>query len=196
MSKTVHFYFDLTSPYAYLASKKIDALCEGAGATCVWKPFFLGGVMQATGNKPPATLPAKGKYLFQDVSEWAELYGVTLKFPSKFPLNSIKPMRACLAADEQGKLREFANAMYDAYWSDGKIIDDPAIIREIAGAVGLDVEKVFARIEEQEIKDRLKANTDAAVAAGAFGAPTMVVDGRMYWGNDRLVLLERYLKRH
>ena len=195
MSKSVDFYFDLTSPYAYLASKKIDGMCESAGAKAVWKPFFLGGVMQATGNKPPATLPAKGKYLFQDVNEWAEFYGVPLKFPSKFPLNSIKPMRACLAAEEQGKLREFASAMYDAYWGNGKIIDDPAVIGEIAGSVGLDVQKLFARIEEQEIKDKLKANTDTAVAAGAFGAPTMVVDGRMYWGNDRLPLLERYLKK-
>lgn len=195
MSKTIDFYFDLSSPYAYLASTRIDKLCEDTGAGAAWKPFLLGAVFKATGNRAPATVIPKGKYMFEDLKEWADFYGVDFSFPKHFPLNSVKPMRACLAADEQGKLKDFARAMYKAYWVDGKKVDDPEIIAEVADSVGLDGRKILARIEEQDIKDKLKDNTQTAVDKGAFGTPTFFVDEKMYWGNDRLPLLERYLKQ-
>ena len=195
MSKTVDFYFDLSSPYAYMASTQIDELCERCGASASWKPFLLGAVFKATGNRAPATVIPKGKYMLEDLKEWAAYYGVGFAFPSSFPLNSVKPMRACLAAEEQGKLKEFVRAMYEAYWVNNKKIDEPDIIAEVAKSVGLDGEKLLARIEEQDLKDKLKDNTQAAIDKGAFGTPSMFVDDRMYWGNDRLPLLERYLKQ-
>lgn len=194
MSKVLDFYFDLASPYAYLASTQVDDVCARNGATARWRPFLLGGVFKATGNEMPARIPAKAAYMQRDLQAWSAFYGVPFAFPAHFPINSVKPMRVCLAAEEQGKLRELAEAMYRAYWAEGNPIDDPAVIAEVAADVGLDGEKLLARIEDQDIKNRLKENTEEAVRLGAFGAPFFHLDGQIFWGNDRLPLIEHTLK--
>lgn len=194
MSKSVDFYFDLASPYAYMASTKIDEVCERAGAKVNWKPFLLGGVFKATGNEMPARIPAKAAYMQKDLRNWADYYKVEFNFPGHFPINSVKPMRACIAAGKEGKLREFARKMYDAYWVHGKKIDDPAVIEEVAADVGLDGKKLLEQIETDEVKDELKKLTGEAIERGAFGAPFMATDRHIFWGNDRLPLLEHVLR--
>lgn len=190
----IEFFWDPASPYTYLAATQIEALAARHGATVVWRPFVLGKVFEATGNRAPATVAAKAKHLFQDVQRWATLYGVPFRFPTIFPINGIAAMRAACAADDAGHGGAFAQAIMKAYWADGADIAKPEAIAAVASAIGLDGEALIARTADAEIKDRLRANTEEAVKRGAFGAPTMFVDGQMFWGNDRLVLLENHLK--
>jgi 2-hydroxychromene-2-carboxylate isomerase len=191
---TIEFFWDAASPYTYLASTQIEALAERTGARLVWRPFLLGKVFEATGNRMPAAIPAKGKHLFADVQRWAAHYGVPLTMPSVFPVNSILALRAGLAADEAQRAAEFAKAIMRAYWGEGRDISQPEAVAAAAQAVGLEAQALLARAGEPPIKERLRANTEEAVRRGAFGAPSFFVGDALFWGNDRLVLLEEYLR--
>jgi 2-hydroxychromene-2-carboxylate isomerase len=118
---------------------------------------------------------------------------VPLSFPTIFPINSIAALRAGCAANALGRGGDFAQAVMRAYWAEGADIAQPEVLVAIANGVGLDGAALLAQTQEQAIKDQLRANTDEAVKRGAFGAPTFYVDGEMFWGNDRLVLLEKFL---
>lgn len=195
MSKTaVEFFWDPASPFTYLAATQIEALAVECGAELRWKPFLLGKVFEATGNRPPVSVPAKGKHLFQDLSRWAKLYGVPLQFPKSFPVNSVQPERAAIAADKAGKGVPFAKALMAAHWADGRDISQPEELKAIAASVGLDAEAIIAATQDPAIKEALKANTEDAIQRGVFGAPTFFVGTEMFWGNDRLQLLEAHLK--
>jgi 2-hydroxychromene-2-carboxylate isomerase len=193
MSRSIEFFWDAASPYTYLASTQIEAVAARAGASLVWKPFLLGKVFEATGNKMPAAIPAKGKHLFLDVRRWAEHYGVPVGFPKVFPVNSVLALRAGIAAGRHGQGAAFAKAVMKAYWVDGTDIGQAGVIGAVAAALGLDGAALVAQAQEQPVKDELRANTEEAVKRGAFGAPTFFVGEQMFWGNDRLVLLEQFL---
>jgi len=194
MSKTIEFFWDPASTYSYLAATQIEALAARCGATVEWRPFLLGKVFQATGNQMPAALPAKGKYLFRDASLWARYYRVPFSMPKIFPLNSVLASRACLAAAQSGKGVEFSLALLKAYWAEGQDPSQPEVVAAIAASVGLDGAALLAAAQEPAIKDALRINTEEAVKRGAFGAPTLYVGEQMFWGNDRLNLLEAFLK--
>ncbi len=209
MSKTFDFYFDLVSPYSYLAATQMESFCKRTGATCVWKPFFLGGVMQATGNKPPLSVAVapKSQWMTRDLADWADYYGVKIAFPTgSFPFNTLKLQRAIVAAGEAGaggeggeggqaNIRGLTLALFERLWGRGGKFDDAALLADACPALGLDAAALLAATEKPEIKEKLKANTEAAVKAGAFGAPSFVYKGRMYWGNDRLCILEKALSK-
>ena len=192
--RTIEFFWDAASPYTYLAATQIEPLAARAGVGLVWRPFLLGKVFEATGNRMPAAVPAKGKHLFRDVQRWAQHYGVPVAFPKVFPVNSVLALRAGIAASAQGKGSEFALAVMRAYWADGSDIGQPETVSAAAVAVGLDGPALLLRAQEQAVKDQLRANTEEAVKRGAFGAPTFFVGEQMFWGNDRLVLLEEFLR--
>jgi len=194
MERSIEFFWDAASPYTYLASTQIEALAQRAGVAVVWKPFLLGKVFEATGNKMPAAIPAKGKHLFQDVQRWAQHYGVPVGFPKVFPVNSVAALRCAIAAAAQGKGAGYAKAVMKAYWADGQDISLPAALAAAAAAVGLDGAALLAQTQDPAVKDALRANTEEAVRRGAFGAPTFFVGDDMFWGNDRLVLLEEFLR--
>ena len=194
MSREVEFFFDYVSPYTYLASTQLGGLSERAGVTFRWRPFVLGGVFQATGNSAPMNVKAKGAHLFTDLERWAKCYGVPLNVPTAFPMKTITSMRMALAADEQGAIVPFSERVFKAYWADNMDISNNDVMLGLAAEAGLDGQKLLARANEQEIKDRLRENTDEAVRRGAFGAPTLFVDNEMFFGNDRLMLLEKFLK--
>src|SRR6202012_1532574 len=166
----------------YLASTQIEALAQRAGATVVWKPFLLGKVFEATGNRAPAMIPAKGKHLFQDVPRWAQHYGVPVGFPKVSPVNGAAARRCGIAAAGQGKGAEFAKAVMRAYWADGQDISQPDVLAAAAAAVGLDGAALLAQTQEPAVKDTLRASTEEAVKRGAFGAPTFYVGEQMFWG--------------
>jgi 2-hydroxychromene-2-carboxylate isomerase len=192
--RSIEFFWDAASPYTYLAATQIESLAARAGATVAWRPFLLGKVFEATGNRMPAAVPAKGKHLFRDVQRWAQHYGVPVGFPKVFPVNSVLALRAGLAASAQGKGAEFAKAVMRAYWGDGNDIGQPEVVSAVAASVGLDGPALLLQAQEQPVKDQLRANTEEAVKRGAFGAPTFFVGEQMFWGNDRLVLLEEFLR--
>ncbi|SEU33618.1 2-hydroxychromene-2-carboxylate isomerase [Stigmatella erecta] len=195
MAKTLEFFFDYASPYSYLASAQVEALAARTGAELRWRPFLLGAVFKATGNQSPVTNPAKARYLLKDLADWARLLGLPdFRMPDSFPTNSLQAGRLGLVAAEQGLIVPFSHAAYRAAFAEGKNLADPAVLTEVARAAGLEPEKVLARIENQEIKDALKRNTEEAIARGAFGAPTFFVGEDMFFGNDRLPLVEQRLR--
>jgi 2-hydroxychromene-2-carboxylate isomerase len=188
----IEFYWDSASPYTYLAATQIEALAARHGASVVWKPFLLGKVFEATGNRAPATIPAKGKYLFQDLRLWAQHYGVPFRFPKVFPVASLGSLRIACALPE-ADIGRWALAVMQAYWSEDRDIGQPEILKAVAASLGWDGDDLLARAQTQPVKDRLKANTEEAVQRGVFGAPTFFIGKTMFWGNDRFELMEEVL---
>lgn len=194
MSKPViEFYWDPASTYSYLAATQLEALAQRSGATVVWKPFLLGKVFEATGNKMPALVPAKGRYLFRDAALWAKHYGVPFAMPKVFPLNSVLPARAAIAAAQMGHGQTLTMALLNAYWAESSDISQPAAVAAVADALGINSAALLEACQTPAVKDELRANTESAIARGAFGAPTFYVGEQMFWGNDRLGLLEAHL---
>ncbi|MDY7224851.1 2-hydroxychromene-2-carboxylate isomerase [Hyalangium rubrum] len=195
MAKTLEFFFDYASPYSYLASQQVEAVAQRTGAELRWRPFLLGAVFKATGNVPPVTNAHKAAYLGKDLQDWARHLGLPeFRLPESFPINSLKANRLGLVATEQGRIAPFTHAAYRVAFVEGRDLNDPKVLAEVANAAGLVAETAMARAESQEIKDALRRNTDEAVARGSFGAPTFFVGEDMYFGNDRLMFVERALR--
>ena len=192
--QTIEFFWDVGSPYTYLASARIEQVSRACNASVRWRPFLLGGVFRETGNRPPLEVPAKLNYMLDDLKTWAAYYKIPFAFPQAFPINSLLPMRAAIAADSLGRGREFAAAILRGFWSQGK---DPAVpehLNEAARSVGLDGDEIARMAQDPKIKEILKQNTAEAVERGSFGAPTFFVGKKMFWGHDRILLLEAYLR--
>jgi 2-hydroxychromene-2-carboxylate isomerase len=189
----VDFFFDLSSPYSYLAASQMKGLAARTGATVAWRPMVLGAVFKSVGNEMPARVPLKARWMAQDLSRWAEHYGVPFVMSSHFPANTIKAMRLILVDEPRGA--EVALAGFSAMWAEDRDITDEAELRRIAERGGLDPTAALRAIEQPAIKDQLRANTDEAVARGAFGAPTFLVGEQLFWGNDRLLFVERALAK-
>ena len=194
MSKNVEFYYDFSSPYTYIASERIEKVVLENGATLEWKPFLLGGVFNEIGSTPAVQIDNKINYLRRDTEECAGFYGVPFNYPEVFPLNSVRSMRGAFAASEQDKLVEYNHLMFRLYFVEGVDLSKPEVLGEAVGTIGIDTEWFLARIAEQDIKDMLRDETNTAIERGVFGAPTIFVDDKIYWGNDRLDFLDRYLK--
>ena len=194
MPRTLEFYFDYGSPYSYLADTQVEAIAQRAGATLVRKPMLLGGVFKATGNHSPAELPQKSAWSAFDMPLWARHYGVPFQRNPFFPVNTLALMRGAAAAQIDGLFERYHPAVFKAMWVEGRNLNDMKEVVAVLSAAGLDPEKFGARLQDQDVKDRLKATTDEAVARGVFGAPTCFVDNMMFFGNDRLPFVEMALK--
>jgi 2-hydroxychromene-2-carboxylate isomerase len=194
VSRTLDFFFDLASPYSYLAATQVGDLGRRAGATVAWRPIALGAVFKAVGYEGPTHIPAaKQRYQLQDLSRWAAEYGVPWRWSSHFPSNTIKAMRLILVDDSRAEA--VALAGFRAMWAEDRDLKDEAVLRAIAATGGLDPDAALAAIETPAIKDRLKANGEEAIARGVFGAPTSIVGDQLFWGNDRLSFVEAALRR-
>ncbi len=194
MTRTLEFYYDYGSPYSYLADTQVEAIARRAGAALVRKPMLLGGVFKATGNASPMTVELKSKWSAFDMPMWANHYGVTFQRNPFFPVNTLALMRGAAAAQIDGLFERYHSAIYTAMWVDGRNLNDIAEVASVLTAAGLDASKFGSRIQDQDVKDRLKATTDEAVARGVFGAPTSFVGDMMFFGNDRLPFVEMALK--
>lgn len=197
--KTVEFYYDLVSPYSYLAQTQLWGLAEGLGAEVVLRPMLLGGVHRATGNQAPIETPPKAAYQERDLWRWAAVYGVPFRLPDPFPFRTLKTMRACAFCERDGGLEEFTRAAFRLYWEEGGGPvgtggDEDEPVREAARRAGLDPERVLEGAGRPEAKEGLKLATGAAVERGVFGAPTFFVGGDMFFGNDRLHFVEAVLR--
>jgi 2-hydroxychromene-2-carboxylate isomerase len=188
MRRQVEFLFDFGSPTAYLAYTQLPRIAAERGAQIVWRPILLGGVHKASGNASPITVPAKGRWMFDDISRWAKRYGVPFKMNPHFPINTIALMRGAVGVQMKmpDDFLRYVEAMYDAVWVKAKNMGDPEEVARVLGEAGLDAKRIFALVGEQEVKDQLKANSDEAVARGVFGAPTFFVGDEMFFGQDRL----------
>lgn len=196
----LEFFYDCGSPWTYLAFHRIEDVARAHGAELSWRPILVGGVFNAVNDsvyesraKPN---PRKAKYSSKDLQDWARLYGLTIGWPTVFPVNSVKAMRGAIAADERGAQVAWSRACFEAYWGRDDDISQDAVLAAIAERVGLEPTWLLGRITAPEIKDALRKNTDEVIARGGFGSPTMFVGGSdMYFGNDRLPLVEAALRR-
>jgi 2-hydroxychromene-2-carboxylate isomerase len=193
MARTLEFYYDYGSPYSYLADTQVEAVAKRAGASLVRKPMLLGGVFKATGNASPMTVELKLKWSTFDMPMWAKHYGVPFNPNPFFPVNTLALMRGAAAAQIDGVFERYHPAIYKAMWVDGVNLNDIGEVAKVLTAAGLDAAKIGNRIQDQDVKDRLKATTDEAVARGVFGAPTSFVGDMMFFGNDRLPFVEKAL---
>jgi 2-hydroxychromene-2-carboxylate isomerase len=195
MSKTLEFYFDFASPTAYLAHKRLQQLREQYGLVIDYKPMLLGGVFKATGNATPISVPAKGKYMLEsDLPRFSRRYGVTLNMNPYFPINTLYLMRAAISAQQLDCLQPYIDTVFDAVWVAGKNMGDPEVVTQILVDNGLDAQALMALSQDPAIKAALISATEEAVARGAFGTPTMYMDGEMFFGQDRLDFVEEALR--
>lgn len=184
--KLVEFFFDINSPYSYIAAMRLHTL-EQAGAEVQWRPILLGALFKATGNQPPINVSARAPYLMKDIHRLANHWAIPLRMPSVFPVNSLAAMR-CLCAVDEALRADVAHAMFEAYWVDKKDISNVDVLTEIVGKDVLD------KTQTPEIKEELRAATEEASLRGAFGVPTFFCEGEMYFGCDRMFLLEAQLR--
>ena len=196
----LEFFFDCSSPWTYLAFTRIHDVVARTKAEIVWRPILVGGVFNAVNREVYERRanpdPRKASYSEKDLQDWARLAGITIGKPPVFPVRAVAAMRCVLAADEQDNLVPFARATFEAYWRDLKDISQTEVLGGICKSVDLNPAQILARAETPEIKDRLRLNTEEVIARGGFGSPTMFVDGDdMYFGNDRLPLVEAALAR-
>ena len=199
MADPILFYFDFTSPYSYLASEKIDALAEKFDRKAQWRPILLGGVFKALGTVSLVKQPGQAAYSIKDFERSARYLGVPYVQPATFPILTVAPSRAYywLHGQDCGMARRFAHEVFRAYFAEGRDIADMAVVAELAVKVGADetaLAALAAGMNDPVIKDRLRSETDAAIAAGVFGAPWIVIDGEPFWGADRLPQIERWLE--
>lgn len=195
MPAPIDFYFDFSSPYGYFAATRIDAIAARYGRTVSWHPVLLGAVFKVTGGAPLPSYPLKGEYALRDMARCARAYGVPFALPTRFPIATQAAARMTVWAQEsdEERAKALARALYRAYFADNRDITDPAVCAEVAAACGFDPERAIAAVNDQAVKDELKARMDAAIARKVFGSPYIIVDGEPFWGADRLDHVERWL---
>lgn len=192
----VEFFYDLVSPYSYLAYGRVGDMCKEHGAELVLRPMLLGAVHKAVGLRAPIEIKSKGRYQLRDIHRWAEHYGLPMMFPDPFPFRTLKTMRAAVALEGDGDLEQFTREAFDLYWEEGgapkgfEAADEDGPLREVASRIGRDPEELLEKASSGEAKEALKGATAASVERGVFGAPTFFVGDEMFWGNDRLHFVE------
>lgn len=196
MSADAIFYFDLASPYSYLCSTQIEGIAQRTRTTILWRPIVLGAVFNTLGIVAPATIPAKAEYMLEDLKRWAKYYDVPFLFSPQFPFNAMTMHRAIVAAQtlvSEDVGQQIAHAAFHAAWGQGKDLTQEDVIVELADEHGADGSTILQATQDQHIKDLLRKNTEEAIEVGCFGAPCIVVDEELFWGNDRLQFVEAAL---
>jgi 2-hydroxychromene-2-carboxylate isomerase len=194
MPKKLEFFYDCSSPWTYLAFTKIEEVTNRHHANLIWKPILVGGLFNTVNpsvyesrQKP---VPLKAKYYGKDLRDWANFYGIKIGNPTVFPVNSVKAMRGAFVAHEHGVISRYSRRVFETYWGDNQDISQDEVLRPIIAEVGLDPNEFFEKIAMPAYKEKLKANTDEVMSRGGFGSPTIFVEGSMFFGNDRLPLVE------
>lgn len=202
MSARVEFFFDLSSPWTYLAFTNLWPMLDRTGAQAQLRPILVGGVFNAVNPSVYAaremTDNRKLAHSWKVLKDWAALAGVEMNFPSQWhPAKSVNAMRfACALEEDQAALRAFAKSAFESYFGSQENLDDPAVLAAVADSIGLNSAALLAAAQTDAVKARLRANTEEVIARGGYGSPTIFVDGTdMYFGNDQLPLIEAALKR-
>ncbi len=191
----IEFYFDCSSPWTYLGISRIGDLARRNNAELHWRPVLVGGIFnqvneQVYQNRANPDHP-KYRYMRKDLMDWAAMQGVQIGWPTIFPVNAVKGMRAAIHALDEGKAEAFAMRLCHAYWGEDRDISQDAEVARVAAEVGLDGDATVAATADQAIKERLKDYTQQVVDRGGFGSPTIFInDTDMFFGNDRMDLIE------
>ena len=193
--REIEFFFDYGSPASYLAYTQMPRVAQRTGAEIVYRPFLLGGVFKATGNRSPIEIPPKGAWMMGDLARFAKRYGVPYVRNPHFPINTLNLMRGAIAAENEGRLVPYSDAIFRAVWADQRNMEDPIVIATVLREAGFDPAAMMAAIGTAQVKDRLRANTEEAVARGVFGAPTFFVGKELFFGQDRLDFVEEEARK-
>lgn len=195
MTNSIDFYFDFYSPYGYLASLRIDEIAARHGCRVNWRPFMLGATFSITGHQPLTETPMMAEYTLLDLERSARLQSANFRLPDDFPKAALSCCRAfyLLADDQPEQAVALAKAIYAAIFGEGRDGTDIVLIAKLAADLEIDAEALVESIQTQSIKDRLKAETQAAIDRGVFGSPFIFVGDQPFWGNDRLEQVDRWL---
>jgi 2-hydroxychromene-2-carboxylate isomerase len=194
----IEFWYEFASTYSYPAAMRVERVAGAAGAAVRWRPFLLAPIFNAQGwNDSPFNIyPVKGAYMWRDLQRICERDGIPLKLPPfRFPQNGLKAARLAIAGEKDGWTPAFTRAVYMANFGEERDITDDDLLRAILKRIGVDPDMAMAASNTPEIKAALKAQTDEAIANGIFGAPSFMVDGELFWGNDRLEDAVEWAKR-
>ena len=196
MTNPIEFWFDFSSPYGYLASYRIDAIGQEAGREVLWRPYLLGVVFKSSGQSPLVSQPMRGPYHERDMQRTARKQKVPLILPEGFPMATIAAARAFywMEAQDPRRAKDLAKALYRAAFAQGRNITTTAVVADVGKELGIDPAALTAGIGTPAVKERLKAETDQAIARGIFGSPFILVDGEPFWGNDRLDDVREWLR--
>ena len=186
MIKSFDFFFDFTSPYSYLAHKQIRNIEKQYKIDVNYMPILLGGLHNLTEIEAPAFIPSKARFMIKDCKLFAEKLNIKFKFNSHFPIQSLNLMRGVLIAKKENKTSLYIDKFFDACWKDGLNLNNQNIVNKILEDLNFNIETFKLKISEQKIKDELKKKTKDAFLKGVFGAPSFIINNKMFWGQDRL----------
>ncbi len=192
----VDFYFEFSSPYGYIASRLAEDLEGRIGRALRWRPILLGPIFKITGQAPLTDVPLKGDYARRDFARTARMHRVAYRHPDSFPIGTVAACRAFYALEgrDPHAARELAHSLYRAYFVDNRNIGDTATMLQVAQEAGFDPGTLGSAIEDPRLKERVKGEMDAAIAAGVFGSPFFIADGEPFWGVDRIPMLEEWVR--
>ena len=195
--KSVEFYFDLGSPYSYLAYYRLLQMAEQQEIQIVYKPILLGGVFKATGNRSPIEIPVKGAYSILDMQRWAEYYQIPMQMNPHFPMNTLTLMRILTGVQllYLEKFEQVLKLLFDAMFGTPQNLNEPTVLAEVLEPSGFSVEDIMSMVQSEVVKQKLITETEQAIQRGIFGAPTFFVGDEMYWGQDRLHFVEQALNK-
>ena len=180
------FFFDFASPYSYLAHKQIRNIEFQNKIEINYMPILLSGLLNLAEIKAAAFIPSKAKFMIKDCKLFAEKLNIKFKFNSYFPIQSLNLMRGVLIARKENKTSLYIDKFFDACWKDGLNLNDQKIVDKILEDLNFNLKTYKLKISEQKIKDELKKRTKDAYLKGVFGAPSFIINNKMFWGQDRL----------
>ena len=186
MSKFIDFYFDFSSPYAYIGYKEIKKLEKKNSFKIKFMPIFLGGLHNAAGITPAAFIKLKSKYMIEDTKLVSKKKNISFHFNSYFPIKTVNFMRGVLIAEKDNSEKNFIEKIFNAIWMDGLNMNDPIVINKVLKNIDLNPDIFFKKVSDQKVKDKLRKLTDDALKKKIFGVPAFVVNKKMFWGQDRL----------
>ena len=186
MIKSFDFFFDFISPYSYLAHKQIRNIEYQHNIKINYMPILLGGLLNLAEIKAAAFIPSKAKFMIKDCKLFAEKLNIKFKFNSYFPIQSLNLMRGVLIARKENKTSLYIDKFFDACWKDGLNLNDQKIVDKILEDLNFNLKTYKLKISEQKIKDELIKRTKDAFLKGVFGAPSFIINNKMFWGQDRL----------
>tara|TARA_Y100000590_G_C15272578_1_gene845685 strand:+ start:72 stop:680 length:609 start_codon:yes stop_codon:yes gene_type:complete len=186
MIKPFEFYFDFSSPYTFLAHKQIRKIEKDNSIKIKYMPILLGGLLKSAGIIANADIPIKAKYMIKDCKMWAEKYDVAFKFNNYFPIKTLNLMRCVLVAEKKNFEQNFINEIFDAIWQDGLNLNDNSIVEKLLKNLDINPKTFLMDAVDSSIKEDLKKRTDLAFKKGIFGAPSFIVNNKVFWGQDRL----------
>ena len=199
MKSKIEFFYDCSSPWTYLAFSEIENLVSRQDLKLIWKPILVGGVFNSSNPSVYASrenpVKAKQNYSTKDLQDWSKIRGLTINWPDVFPVNSVKAMRGAFYAINKEIISEYSSKVFFSYWTEGNDISQDEVLNEIISSLDFDRQDFFSFIELDQTKELLKSNTQELIDRGGFGSPTIFInENNMFFGNDRLQLIEEILK--